>query len=348
MDEINAANWADILLRKDVVWGHSDPNLDPCGYRSLMVLQLAEKFDDRPGYYQQALDNRPMKNVRPKSVELISLLQSGNMDSAGEYLSVAVQHGLKYVTLDPHVNLSDSTLDPFYKQATVEVSGKQPGETITRIGSSITYGITLLDQAPNKEAAEAFLKYLFSPDGGLAVLQAQGQPPFSPVRVGSQEMLGAMPAGLAPLVEVGGVDEVFGRPATPFAARFVGMKNLLPAGLVGGGSGLVAIRPEDAELLPPEQDADRTAGGAEREKRGPVLPCLVERVFREGFSWAVVLACGEHKLTVRLSSEQGAAGRSLPGTRARVLLPAHRLHRLPHAAENDAHETEGKNPGDGC
>jgi molybdate/tungstate transport system substrate-binding protein len=202
-DEINAGNWADILLRKDVVWGHSDPNLDPCGYRSLMVLQLAEKFYDRPGYYQQALDNRPMKNVRPKSVELISLLQSGNMDYAWEYLSVAVQHGLKYVTLDPHVNLSDYTLDLFYKQATVEVSGKQPGETITRTGSSITYGITLLDQAPNKEAAEAFLEYLFSPDGGLAVLKAQGQPPFSPVRVGSQEMLGAMPAGLAPLVEVG-------------------------------------------------------------------------------------------------------------------------------------------------
>jgi molybdate/tungstate transport system ATP-binding protein len=148
--------------------------------------------------------------------------------------------------------------------------------------------------------------------------------------------------------QVGGVDEVFGRPATPVAARFVGMKNLLPAGLVGGRSGLVAIRPEDAELLPPEQDADRTAGAAEREKRGPVLPCLVERVFREGFSWAVEVSCGEHKLSVRLSSEQGAAGRSLPGTRARVLLPADRLHRLPHAAENDAHATEGKNPGGGC
>jgi molybdate/tungstate transport system substrate-binding protein len=45
-DEVNArttgpTSWPG---KKDVVWGHSDPNLDPCGYRSLMVLQLAENL----------------------------------------------------------------------------------------------------------------------------------------------------------------------------------------------------------------------------------------------------------------------------------------------------------------
>ena len=77
-----------ILLKKDVEWGHSDPNLDPCGYRSLMVLQLAEKFYNKPGLNEKLIANRPQKNVRPKSVELVNLLKTGH-NYAWEYLSVS-------------------------------------------------------------------------------------------------------------------------------------------------------------------------------------------------------------------------------------------------------------------
>ena len=61
--DINAQNWYDILSREGVVWGHSDPNLDPCGYRSLMVLQLAEKYYNKPGLYNLLIANRPKENV---------------------------------------------------------------------------------------------------------------------------------------------------------------------------------------------------------------------------------------------------------------------------------------------
>ena len=71
-DEVNADNWYEILVRPGVVWGHSEPNLDPCGYRSLMVLQLAEKYYKKPGLYQRLIDNRPEKNVRPKSASKIA------------------------------------------------------------------------------------------------------------------------------------------------------------------------------------------------------------------------------------------------------------------------------------
>ncbi|MFZ0611016.1 MAG: tungstate ABC transporter substrate-binding protein WtpA [Desulfobacterales bacterium] len=200
--EVNAENWFDILTRKDVVWGHSDPNLDPAGYRSLMVLQLAEKFHRQPGLNERLLANRPAKNIRPKSVELVSLLKTGNMDYAWEYLSVAVQHDLKYVKLDDHINLGNYQFDEFYQLAAVDVSGEKPGTTITRTGQSITYGITLVKNAPNHAAAVKFLEFMLAPDGGLKVLAEMGQPPFTPARVSSVQVKESLPGNLPQLVEV--------------------------------------------------------------------------------------------------------------------------------------------------
>ncbi|CAG35290.1 tungstate ABC transporter substrate-binding protein WtpA [Desulfotalea psychrophila] len=201
-DKINSSNWPEILLRSDVVWGHSDPNLDPCGYRSLMVLQLAEKHYKIENLNEKLLKARKEEWVRPKSVELISLLQSGNMDYAWEYLSVAVQHNLKYLTLDNEVNLSDYSYNDFYKTAQVEVSGKKPGVTMTRTGKAITYGITLVKSGENPEAANLFLQYLLDPNGGLAVLKSMGQPPFIPARISSENMLKRLSPELQPLVEI--------------------------------------------------------------------------------------------------------------------------------------------------
>ncbi len=200
--EVNADNWTDILARKGVVWGHSDPNLDPCGYRSLMVLQLAEKFTNQPGLYDRLLANRPKANVRPKSVELVSLLKTGNMDYAWEYLSVAVQHSLKYITLNDHINLGNYKMDSLYAQAQVKVTGKKPGTWITRTGKSCTYGITLVKDAPNRKRAIQFLAYLLSPENGLKVLKDMGQPPFIPCRVPDTAMKDNLPPELGTLVEV--------------------------------------------------------------------------------------------------------------------------------------------------
>jgi molybdate/tungstate transport system substrate-binding protein len=201
-DKISKNNWYEILQKKGVVWGHSDPNLDPCGYRALMVLQLAEKYYKKPGLYDAMIANRPKENIRPKSVELVSLLQTGNMDYAWEYLSVAVQQGLKYVVLPDEINLGNYKFDNYYSQAVVKVTGKQPGTFMDVKGDSCTYGVTLIKSAPNKEAAVAFLKYMLSPDGGLKILKDMGQPPFIPCRVPTANMEEKLPQELKPLVKV--------------------------------------------------------------------------------------------------------------------------------------------------
>jgi molybdate/tungstate transport system substrate-binding protein len=201
-DQVTESNWYEILQKDGVVWGHSDPNLDPCGYRALMVIQLAEKYYKKPGLYDTVIANRPKANIRPKSVELVSLLQTGNMDYAWEYLSVAVQHGLKYVVLPDDINLGNYQYDDFYSQAVVKVTGKKPGTFMELKGGSCTYGITLIKNAPNREAAIAFLEYMLSPEGGLKILKDMGQPPFIPCRVPNKAMKETLPENLKPLVEV--------------------------------------------------------------------------------------------------------------------------------------------------
>ena len=200
-DEINADNWYKILNKKSVVWGHADPNIDPCGYRSLMVLQLAEKYYNLPGLYERLTANRPKKNIRPKSVELVSLLKTGNMDYAWEYLSVAVQHKLNYIILPADINLGSYKKDNFYSKASVKVTGKKPGTWINRNGKSCTYGITMIKGCPNPEAAEAFIEYLIDPDGGLKILKAMGQPAIIPCLILDKKMKKLLPASLQNRVE---------------------------------------------------------------------------------------------------------------------------------------------------
>jgi len=178
-DEINGDNWYEILTRDGVIYGHSDPDADPCGYRTLLVWQLAEAHYGVPGLNAQLEEHCPPENVRPKSVELIALLESGDMDYAWEYRSVAVQHGMKFVELPDEINLSLVEQADFYSQATVEIAGKEPGTTMTMTGKPIVYGVTIPQDAPSPDLALEFIQFLLGPEG-QAIMAAQGQPPIVP------------------------------------------------------------------------------------------------------------------------------------------------------------------------
>ncbi len=193
-DEINQNNWYEILSRPGVSFGHSDPNIDPGGYRSMMAMQLAEKYYKIPGLYKRLLANRPLGNMRGKSVSLTALVQNGDLDYAWAYRSIALQHGLKFVTLDEHVNLANLDYDAFYRQARVKVTGERPGTFFEREGRFVAYGITLLKHAPNRKAAIAFLDYLLDPEGGQKILAGLGQPPFDPPFVPTEKMRDQLPA----------------------------------------------------------------------------------------------------------------------------------------------------------
>jgi len=195
--EINADNWYEILTRDGVIYGHSDPDADPCGYRTLLVWQLAEAHYGVPGLNGTLEEHCPPENVRPKSVELIALLESGDMDYAWEYRSVAVQHGMKFVELPDEINLSLVEHTDFYSQATVEIAGKEPGTTMTMVGKPIVYGVTIPRNAPSPDLALEFVKFLVGPEG-QAIMEQMGQPPIVPPVAGDKD---ALPLELQPLIE---------------------------------------------------------------------------------------------------------------------------------------------------
>jgi molybdate/tungstate transport system substrate-binding protein len=177
--EINSENWMDILMKKDVVYSRSDPDSDPCGYRTVLSFMLAEKFYHKSGL-ATALISKNKEYIRPKEVDLVALLESDVIDYMIQYKSVAIQHGFKYIELPKEINLSDPSKNNLYSSVYTEVAGNKPGIKMKVTGDYINYSITVLDNAPQKEAAVSFIDFLLSTDG-LSIFKKNGQEPLVPL-----------------------------------------------------------------------------------------------------------------------------------------------------------------------
>ena len=139
----NLTSWFNVLMKNDVYYGFSDPNKDPCGYRSIGILILASLYyknltimrklllektnikvkflgDEIHIYIPPNLEvtSRSLI-VKPKSVDLISLLEIGELDYAFEYKSVAIQHKLNYVELPDEINLGNPKYEKFYSKIVI-------------------------------------------------------------------------------------------------------------------------------------------------------------------------------------------------------------------------------------
>ncbi len=187
-DTITSDNWFEVLKDPAVRFGFSNPNMDPCGYRALMSMKLADLYYGKPVFEELVERNTDIRAegnrievpkdisvtgeklvIRPKSVDLLALLESGSLDYAFEYRSVAVQHHLKYVVLPDKINLKNPSLKSWYEQVSVHLTSKNV--TITAL--PIVYGITIPKGAPHRELALLFLKYLLT--DGREIFKKNGQ-----------------------------------------------------------------------------------------------------------------------------------------------------------------------------
>ena len=173
-NQINKDNWYDILLDKHIAYGRSDPNSDPCGYRTALIVKLAEKYYKKPGLAEDLL-KKNKKYIRPKEVDLLALLEVGEIDYLFIYRSVAEQHKLKYLTLPDEINLKKTKFADYYKNASIRLTGKRPGTFIIKTASPIVYGATIPNNAPNNALAVEFLTFLLTSEKGGAILKENGQ-----------------------------------------------------------------------------------------------------------------------------------------------------------------------------
>lgn len=201
--EINEKNWTDIFMKEGVVVGHSNPNLDPCGYRSMLVTMLAEKYYVKPGLYQALFnygdhyevgEENPKKVVvRPKETDLLGLLEAGQYDYLFIYKSVADQHHLKYVTLPEAISLKSAKYDNVYSEVSFNIDGKKPGEVEKQVGAPMVYGLSIFENAKspaNKAGAVAFVNFILSPEG-QAIMKKNGQDAMNPpIITGDASILG--------------------------------------------------------------------------------------------------------------------------------------------------------------
>jgi len=178
-DKITPTNWPDILLTNGVVFGRADPNSDPCGYRTVMLFQLAEKHFNQPGLAEKLQSAHGKRYIRPKETDLLALLEAGEIDYLPIYRSVATQHNLKFITLPDEMNLKNPALTDLYATAHIQVTGKKPGELIDRTGAPIVYSITIPHNPPHPELAIKWLELLLS-EKGRTIMQKNGQSPVHP------------------------------------------------------------------------------------------------------------------------------------------------------------------------
>ncbi len=172
-EEINAQNWYEVLQRPRVEFGFSNPNLDPCGYRTRLMFKLAQKYYDIPNLSKKLVSICPPNNVKPKAIQLVAALQSGELDYAFEYLSVAKQNKLEYVELPPQLNFGDLKYEKFYSQAVLTL---EDGKSV--FGKPIVYGVTIPKNAPHKKLAQKFLAFLIGKEG-KEIFEKNGQPPIA-------------------------------------------------------------------------------------------------------------------------------------------------------------------------
>lgn len=181
--------WYEVLQAPGLIFKRSDPRVDPGGYRSVFVLQLAEQYYQLPGLRARILQGD--ENEAQLLTGSYPNMFDGSVDAMLMYVTGALTAGLPYIQLPDEIDLSNPALAATYRAASYTNPRCQ-----TFYGTPALYSITIPNAATNPAGAVAFVAYLYA-EAGRAALKRHGF-------IATEALLGgelsAVPEALRPLI----------------------------------------------------------------------------------------------------------------------------------------------------
>ena len=121
--EAAAANkipWYEVLEMPGVHFGRGDPRIDPKGYRTLFMFNLAGKH-----YHRKEIPALLGDPLNPAQVfpEIVLMARSSRVSSMPGifYRHEVVAHKTPYITLPPEINLSDVRFSTLYAEKAIRL-----------------------------------------------------------------------------------------------------------------------------------------------------------------------------------------------------------------------------------
>ena len=142
-DDLKAKPWYDVLQEPGIRIGRTDPNLDPKGRMAVDLLDKAERVYKLPDLSYKVLGAPESQEQLFPEEDLVSKLQSGDLDAGFFYSTETIDHNIAAITLPAEISLSAH------------------------------YTATVLREAPNPAGADRFITFLLGAEG-RTIMQRHG------------------------------------------------------------------------------------------------------------------------------------------------------------------------------
>ncbi|MDI3317007.1 MAG: extracellular solute-binding protein [Bacillota bacterium] len=167
--ELKNRPWYEVMAEPGFRLGRTDPRIDPKGELTIRLVEAAARRYGRPDLVRRLLGSPENPEQIFPEEELLGRIEAGQLDAGFFYANEAKEAGLPTLSVDPAIRLK------------------------------AVYSFALMEQAPDRQAGIAFLRWLEG-DGGRRALEEDGLQVLRPELHGDRT---AVPAELAQLLGAG-------------------------------------------------------------------------------------------------------------------------------------------------